>query len=69
MIADNQDDATLRWVSEINEGRRLQELLERHIENTGNWFLTDSKYRNWRVSSQKPILYLHGKSKSKSLRY
>lgn len=53
---------TLKWVSEIAEGTRLQELLEKHHDGTGNWFLSDRNYLQWRTSLEKPILFLKGAS-------
>lgn len=59
-----RQEELLRWLSPITEGVRLQEILDKHLDGTGLWFLKDVKLLSWQSSSTHETLWLRGGSKS-----
>ena len=63
MMSSSKYYEVLSWVSDIREGIRYQELQEAHLERTGEWFLKDPAYIEWRDKKANSSLCLSGRSK------
>lgn len=50
----------LQWVSESGEGSRLQEILEKHMPQTGQWFLAHEDVQKWLSADYSSTIWLVG---------
>lgn len=64
MISEQEREAVLDWMSDIDYRSHHNTVLDRLMEGTGNWLFRKKQYSQWDSNPRSSLLWLRGDGKS-----